>query len=117
MKYVVIFTQFKNEYFNINFLTQKKKNVWLFDLFRCGPGNTANDYEDLGNDEEVDKCCRDHDHCDNMASGEEKYGLKNDDFFTRLHCQCDKEFKSCLQKVIIASSIFFFSSSSSRLEI
>lgn len=76
-------------------------------MFRCGPGNTANDYDDLGNDEEVDKCCRDHDHCDNIASGEEKYGLKNDDFFTRLHCQCDKEFKSCLTKVIIVVSLLY----------
>jgi secretory phospholipase A2 len=65
----------------------------------CGPGNTASGYDDLGNDEPVDKCCRAHDHCDNMASGEEKNGLKNDDLFTRLHCQCDKEFKHCLKGV------------------
>jgi secretory phospholipase A2 len=65
----------------------------------CGPGNTASDYEDLGNDESVDRCCRDHDHCDNIASGEERYGLKNTDYFTRLHCECDKEFKQCLRKV------------------
>lgn len=65
----------------------------------CGPGNTADGYDDLGSDPEVDKCCRAHDHCDNIASGEEKYGLKNDDFFTRLHCQCDKEFKQCLRRV------------------
>lgn len=62
-------------------------------------GNTADDYNDLGSDPEVDKCCREHDHCDNIASGEEKNGLKNDDFFTRLHCECDKEFKQCLRKV------------------
>lgn len=65
----------------------------------CGPGNTAAGYEDLGSDEKVDKCCRDHDHCDNIASGEEKFGLKNDDYFTRLHCYCDKEFHSCLKSV------------------
>lgn len=65
----------------------------------CGPGNTAAGYDDLGSDEEVDKCCRSHDHCDNIASGEEKHGLKNNDFFTRLHCQCDKEFKQCLRHV------------------
>ncbi|CRL07447.1 CLUMA_CG020416, isoform A, partial [Clunio marinus] len=63
----------------------------------CGPGNTADGYDDLGKDKEVDACCRQHDHCDNIASGEEKHGLKNDDYFTRLHCQCDKEFKQCLQ--------------------
>lgn len=65
----------------------------------CGPGNTADGYDDLGSDPEVDKCCRQHDHCDNIASGEEKHGLKNNDFFTRLHCLCDKEFKHCLRKV------------------
>lgn len=65
----------------------------------CGPGNTAEGYDDLGSEPEVDKCCRQHDHCDNIASGEEKYGLKNNDFFTRLHCQCDKEFKQCLRTV------------------
>lgn len=65
----------------------------------CGPGNTANDYDDLGSDKDVDSCCRDHDHCDNMAAGEEKNGLKNEDYFTRLHCQCDKEFKECLKNV------------------
>lgn len=65
----------------------------------CGPGNTADGYDDLGNDAETDKCCRQHDHCDNIPSGEEKHGLKNDDYFTRLHCECDKEFKSCLRNV------------------
>lgn len=49
----------------------------------CGPGNVADDYDDLGKHEDEDKCCREHDHCDNIASGEEKYGLKNDDYFTR----------------------------------
>ena len=66
---------------------------------RCGPGNTADGYDDLGSDPEVDTCCRQHDHCDNIASGEEKHGLKNDDYFTRLHCMCDKEFKGCLRNV------------------
>ena len=49
----------------------------------CGPGNTADGYDDLGPHEDVDKCCREHDHCDNIAAGESKYGLKNDDYFTR----------------------------------
>lgn len=46
---------------------------------RWGPGNSAEDYDDLGKDEEVDKCCREHDHCDNIPSGEEKYGLRNNE--------------------------------------
>lgn len=28
----------------------------------CGPGNTADDYDDLGTHPEEDKCCRRHDH-------------------------------------------------------
>lgn len=64
----------------------------------CGPGNTASDYNQLGYYNETDKCCRDHDHCDAIGSGEEKYNLTNDDAFTRLHCRCDSEFKSCLRK-------------------
>lgn len=63
----------------------------------CGPGNTADGYDDLGSDAEIDKCCRQHDHCDNIPSGEEKHGLVNSDYFTRLHCMCDKEFKQCLR--------------------
>lgn len=62
----------------------------------CGPGNTASDYNELGQHKETDKCCRDHDHCDNIASGETKYGLTNNDAFTRLHCRCDQEFNQCL---------------------
>lgn len=49
----------------------------------CGPGNTADDYDDLGAHPQEDKCCRQHDHCDNMASHESKNNLTNDDYFTR----------------------------------
>lgn len=71
----------------------KKGTKW------CGPGNTAANYDDLGNQKEVDMCCRDHDHCDNIAAGETKYNLTNRDFFTVLNCDCDKEFKECLHKI------------------
>lgn len=63
----------------------------------CGPGNTASSYEELGQFEDTDRCCRDHDHCDNIAAGETKYNLTNNDLFTRLHCRCDQEFKECLR--------------------
>lgn len=62
----------------------------------CGPGSTAADYDDLGEHSAVDRCCRTHDHCDNMAAGETRYNLTNNDFFTRLHCDCDREFSECL---------------------
>lgn len=65
----------------------------------CGPGNTASNYNDLGHQEEVDMCCRDHDHCDNIPGGETKYNLTNTDYFTVLHCDCDKAFYKCLHQI------------------
>lgn len=65
----------------------------------CGPGNTASNYDDLGDLILTDSCCRAHDHCDSMASGESKNNLTNTDFFTKLHCDCDKEFYVCLHEV------------------
>lgn len=65
----------------------------------CGPGTTATSYDDLGSQKEVDMCCRDHDHCDNIQAGETKYNLTNDDYFTCLHCDCDRRFKQCLRDI------------------
>lgn len=65
----------------------------------CGPGNTAADYEDLGEHSAVDTCCRTHDHCDNLAAGETRNNLTNPDYFTRLHCDCDREFNECLHTI------------------
>ncbi|XP_041784395.1 phospholipase A2-like [Anopheles merus] len=79
--------------------TQERINLTVPGTKWCGPGNTASDYEDLGSNSEVDKCCRDHDHCDNIPAGESKYGLKNNDYFTRLHCKCDRDFQNCLRRV------------------
>lgn len=42
----------------------------------CGAGNDAATYDDLGTAEEVDMCCREHDHCDMfIEAGQSKYGL------------------------------------------
>lgn len=94
----------------------------------CGPGYTADEYEDLGSYTDEDRCCRAHgknqepsggqkktvaffvhnfpqakcplavkvfkkmavifknclsDHCDAISSQESKYGLTNNDYFTR----------------------------------
>lgn len=65
----------------------------------CGPGNTASNYDDLGKHKEVDMCCRDHDHCDNIAAGETKHNLTNRDYFTVLDCDCDHQFHQCLRKI------------------
>lgn len=49
----------------------------------CGPGNNADNENDLGHFEETDKCCRAHDHCDGIESGGSKYGLINDTPYTK----------------------------------
>uniref|UniRef100_A0A1W7RA22 Phospholipase A2 n=1 Tax=Hadrurus spadix TaxID=141984 RepID=A0A1W7RA22_9SCOR len=63
----------------------------------CGAGNVADNYEDLGRAEQTDKCCRTHDHCNDTIPGYgTKYGLKNENFYTKSTCPCDLTFHSCL---------------------
>ena len=48
----------------------------------CGPGNTAQDFEDLGEDRETDICCREHDQCQLwIGPGEQMCGVKNTEIF------------------------------------
>ncbi|KAL0266675.1 UNVERIFIED_CONTAM: hypothetical protein PYX00_009159 [Menopon gallinae] len=66
----------------------------------CGPGNTAQRYDDLGEKSEVDRCCRDHDHCPTwLEPGQCRRGICNISPFTRSLCDCDRAFKKCLQEV------------------
>ncbi|KFM82479.1 Phospholipase A2, partial [Stegodyphus mimosarum] len=65
----------------------------------CGAGDKAQSYDDLGEQEGVDKCCRAHDLCDDMLrAGEKKDNIINDSSFTKLNCTCDNEFYDCLLK-------------------
>ncbi|KAF5271043.1 hypothetical protein FQR65_LT00462 [Abscondita terminalis] len=66
----------------------------------CGTGNKANNYNDLGTEIETDKCCRDHDYCDDyIRSNQTKYNLTNTASYTRVTCNCDKKFRDCLYVV------------------
>lgn len=66
----------------------------------CGPGDIAEHPDDLGYFEDVDRCCRGHDKCDDIIeAGETKYNLTNDSPFTVLNCKCDYEFYDCLSKI------------------
>ncbi|CAG2168856.1 unnamed protein product [Oppiella nova] len=77
---------------NINFSFPRTK--W------CGPGNTAQYYDDLGQDTDTDSCCRDHDHCDiNIGQGNEVCGVENSGMFAISSCECDVRFRQCLQSV------------------
>ncbi|RVE54007.1 hypothetical protein evm_001410 [Chilo suppressalis] len=65
----------------------------------CGPGNVADDFNDLGSSAEADMCCRAHDHCpDVILAGETKHNLTNTAFYSRISCDCDEKFRRCLRK-------------------
>ncbi|CAK1541740.1 unnamed protein product [Leptosia nina] len=65
----------------------------------CGAGNIADGYDDLGPEEEADRCCRDHDNCaDYIPAGESKHNLTNRAFYSRLACICDLNFRQCLHE-------------------
>ncbi|XP_011564355.3 phospholipase A2 isoform X1 [Plutella xylostella] len=71
----------------------------------CGPGNSADGFEDLGSERETDACCREHDHCpDSMEAGEKKHNLTNTAYYTRLHCDCDERFQRCLHSANTTSA-------------
>lgn len=65
----------------------------------CGVNDIANNYHDLGEDFELDKCCRAHDHCPvKIKSFSENYGVRNNHPYTKSHCECDDLFFQCLKK-------------------
>ncbi|XP_066298090.1 uncharacterized protein [Branchiostoma lanceolatum] len=64
----------------------------------CGAGDMASKFDDLGEEAEVDKCCREHDHCEHRIPGfSSAYGFFNYRFHTLSHCDCDDRFYNCLQ--------------------
>uniref|UniRef100_A0A8C7LRC8 phospholipase A2 n=1 Tax=Oncorhynchus mykiss TaxID=8022 RepID=A0A8C7LRC8_ONCMY len=79
----------------------RRKRAWVFPgTLWCGTGSKAIDYKQLGMFERADGCCREHDHCSNtIPSFTVNYGVFNPNFFTISHCDCDKRFRQCLQRV------------------
>ncbi|XP_071947238.1 uncharacterized protein [Antedon mediterranea] len=66
----------------------------------CGISNKADHYEDLGEYPDEDVCCRDHDYCKiSIHSFDYGYGYYNLDVKTISHCDCDREFFSCLRLI------------------
>jgi len=65
----------------------------------CGRGHTANNYTELGERRELDKCCRAHDHCPLVIHSRiKKFGLHNSQFYTSSHCKCDDALHDCLKQ-------------------
>ena len=57
----------------------------------CGKGDLATCFEDLGDDKELDVCCRDHDCCPYVIPPfSSKFGVFNYRFHSLLHCECDQ---------------------------
>lgn len=66
----------------------------------CGPGDDADDYDDLGYLRETDKCCRRHDNCPvDILPFQTKYHYFNYRPWTVTHCTCDENLFNCLKKV------------------
>jgi len=66
----------------------------------CGPGDDAEDYEDLGSLIHADKCCRAHDNCpEDILPFQTKYHYFNYRPWTVTHCTCDENLFNCLKTV------------------
>ncbi|XP_036415098.1 uncharacterized protein proca1 [Colossoma macropomum] len=71
----------------------------------CGAGNIADDYDQLGEFTETDKCCRTHDHCPHVIHAfSSSYGYTNFKWHSISHCDCDNALKQCLREVNDTSS-------------
>ncbi|XP_062589808.1 uncharacterized protein LOC134251415 [Saccostrea cucullata] len=73
----------------------------------CGRGQLATEYDDLGEDNELDVCCRDHDLCHHIIEPfTKKFHYFNFRFHAVLHCKCDQEFRHCLQQSLSPNANF-----------
>ncbi|XP_055370917.1 uncharacterized protein LOC129605285 [Condylostylus longicornis] len=64
----------------------------------CGAGDVARNYYDLGQEEQMDRCCRTHDLCPiKVRAYQQRYELMNDSVYTKSHCTCDDMLYSCLK--------------------
>ena len=59
----------------------------------CGKGDLAQCFDDLGDDLELDMCCRDHDCCPFVIPPfTSRHNLFNYRFHSLLHCECDHRY-------------------------
>ncbi|KAL2726605.1 uncharacterized protein V1478_006883 [Vespula squamosa] len=64
----------------------------------CGTGDIAENYHDLGQEADIDRCCRNHDLCPvKVRAQTSRYDLNNNSLYTKSHCTCDELFYTCLK--------------------
>nr|XP_006218127.1 group 3 secretory phospholipase A2 [Vicugna pacos] len=78
---------------------QRVKRGWTMPgTLWCGVGDSAGNSSELGVFQGPDLCCREHDHCpQNVSPFQYNYGIRNYQFHTVSHCDCDARFQQCLQ--------------------
>ncbi|XP_056330477.1 uncharacterized protein proca1 [Danio aesculapii] len=85
--------------------TRTKRGFTYPGTLWCGAGNIADHYEQLGEFEETDRCCRVHDHCPYVIHAfSSNYGYTNFKWHSLSHCDCDNALKECLRLVNDTSS-------------
>lgn len=71
----------------------------------CGKGDLAQCYDDLGPDQELDSCCRDHDCCPYMIPPfTSRFNMFNYRFHSVIHCDCDNRFRGCLRQSLSSTA-------------
>lgn len=66
----------------------------------CGFDDIALSYHQLGENRQLDKCCRMHDFSpDKIKPGRSRDGLNNEDIVTKSNCHCERVFDECLKSV------------------
>ncbi|KOC62458.1 Phospholipase A2 isozymes PA3A/PA3B/PA5 [Habropoda laboriosa] len=67
----------------------------------CGTGDIAENYHDLGQEAEIDRCCRSHDLCPvKVRARQTRYNLTNYSIYTKSHCVCDEALYNCLKSTM-----------------
>ncbi|CAK9798907.1 Phospholipase A2 isozymes PA3A/PA3B/PA5 [Anthophora quadrimaculata] len=67
----------------------------------CGTGDIAENYHDLGQETELDICCRSHDLCPvKVRARQTRYNLTNYSIYTKSHCVCDEALYNCLKSTM-----------------
>lgn len=65
----------------------------------CGFDDVAPSYRSLGASWKLDRCCRAHDHCPvKVKPFQSRYGVRNLHPYTKVYCDCDDRFYSCLKE-------------------